>query len=361
MRSAINTMHQATLLQISRLPSPPSAEPVIQLLRICTAFSTDFEGFGVGSTAGHEKLVQELTRLANKFRLDILATVPIFIPWTDEQIKKDPLKKNYREPKAISETEGDVSVDSAEPTRMVQNLDNMRRQIIALVLSFSAPFLSLTFGSGPQLDNARALRKFALLCPLKDHPHVPRTLVRSRRRIPRSGQRPSLRSRQRNRQTTFWSILKFWIECSRSVRPYRSTSVSTRFSPSRRQGMRYEGTREPLHRISEEPSMATQSRIRPVHSKQSLSLRDRIETRCDVHQNATILQLSLLSYGECQSLRCFGGDELTEQDGGSSSYAAARRVCAGDPDDGESGSVFSSESQFDQISRIVTSSSQRFD
>ena len=134
MRSAINTMRQATLLQISQLPSPPSSEPVIQLLRICTAFSTDLEGFGLGSTAGHEKLVQELTRLANKFRLDILATVPIFIPWTDEQIKKDPLKKNYREPKEISATEGDVSVDSAEPARMVQNLDDMRRQIIALVL-----------------------------------------------------------------------------------------------------------------------------------------------------------------------------------------------------------------------------------
>lgn len=137
MIKSINESYQAATIAIDNLPSPPSADPVLEIFALFSSFLADLDGFSVGSE-GKQQLVQSANSAYARFARDIKSTTPRFIPWTAKEILTTPTKGDYREvddePMKDVEITGDdggslLASDSATSERLTCNLDDIRALI----------------------------------------------------------------------------------------------------------------------------------------------------------------------------------------------------------------------------------------
>jgi hypothetical protein len=101
-----------TLKDLEKLPHPLPENPVIELLRLLTAFSTEMKQW-IDASEGHEALVRIFRRASADFKDDIFRTAPNFRPF------KDADEEHRLTPPTIS--------DSAyeDPNEPEQNIDPM--------------------------------------------------------------------------------------------------------------------------------------------------------------------------------------------------------------------------------------------
>lgn len=69
---------------LQSLPQPPSDQPVLELLRMVSAVSSDIQGF-VRGIEGYERLLQQCHPFHQKLKYDILGTAPNFRPFRTER------------------------------------------------------------------------------------------------------------------------------------------------------------------------------------------------------------------------------------------------------------------------------------
>ncbi|KAK4705698.1 hypothetical protein P7C70_g494, partial [Phenoliferia sp. Uapishka_3] len=79
--------------QLSKLPPPPSRDPVIQLGSMIDEFVTALQGYAVGA-AGYKSLVQDVGEKLDDFKLDIQATEPRFTPFSGEGKRREDWERN---------------------------------------------------------------------------------------------------------------------------------------------------------------------------------------------------------------------------------------------------------------------------
>lgn len=132
MIAAIGDSHQSAITALANLPSPPSADPVLEIFSLFSIFIADLDGFSAGAP-GKEILVQEANKLYGAFRKSIKATVPRFIPWTEKEILSSPEKGDYEEEDGNDDDEDEEDDDEGAMSRsaLTCNLDDIRNAIQA--------------------------------------------------------------------------------------------------------------------------------------------------------------------------------------------------------------------------------------
>lgn len=133
----INESYAAVVEAERALHDKPSDDSAFKLLQRCTKFAAAVAGYSIG-TADHESLAQAQKKVFSKFRSDILATVPQFVPF--EKSSNDVGKKNYEEPTRLTDEIDLVDGDNgaAKVVRLRLDLNDTRAEIDKYVFP---PFL----------------------------------------------------------------------------------------------------------------------------------------------------------------------------------------------------------------------------
>ncbi|KAK4705660.1 hypothetical protein P7C70_g541, partial [Phenoliferia sp. Uapishka_3] len=160
----VRELYDANVKQIRELPDPPAEDPTLELLRLCTDFSSEAEQYCKG-TFEHESLIHGTTEAFKHFKLDIQMTLPRFIPF--EKDSTDPRKANFTEPESLKDDiENAVpgTADLFRSLRLELDLDDTRERIRKAVtreLPYNVPFAAK---SKVILTSIASWKQFAIDC-----------------------------------------------------------------------------------------------------------------------------------------------------------------------------------------------------
>jgi hypothetical protein len=114
LREDARQAQNVTLKDLEKLPPPLPENPVIELLRLLTAFSTEMKQW-IDASEGHEALVQIFKSASADFKNDIFRTAPNFRPFKDAD----------EEHRLTQPTIFDSGAAYEDPNEPEQNIDPM--------------------------------------------------------------------------------------------------------------------------------------------------------------------------------------------------------------------------------------------
>ncbi|EIN06635.1 hypothetical protein PUNSTDRAFT_115166 [Punctularia strigosozonata HHB-11173 SS5] len=123
---------QKTDASLLALPLPPSSEPVAEIYTLLSTFSGDI-AHEIAGTPDEYGLIQAIRPLHEKFRRDIRATVPRFVPYSKKEAASR--ERSLQDPAFLEAEEGRVEVPPNDGTEIFID-DVMRRASQAVSREF---------------------------------------------------------------------------------------------------------------------------------------------------------------------------------------------------------------------------------
>ena len=127
LHGALDSLLEQTDQDISRLPNPPSAEPMAELLKLINQFIRSVEQVVTG-TPDVNGLIQALREPQGEFKKKIRQTAPDFRPLERHNNPNNTLAMPlFLEPSFLSSEEQESDWQQVDPTRTIYIEDVMKR------------------------------------------------------------------------------------------------------------------------------------------------------------------------------------------------------------------------------------------